>query len=90
MVAADIDAGTLAPVLPGWRFEPLPVTLLTASRRLMPAKTRPSSTTCSRPCEWARSGLLSRQQPCSPASSSTVTPSSRALSSLLPASPATT
>lgn len=40
MVASDIAAGTLVPVLPEWRYEPLPVTLLTASRRLMPAKTR--------------------------------------------------
>lgn len=40
MVAADVAAGTLVPVLPEWRYEPLPVHLLTASRRLMPAKTR--------------------------------------------------
>lgn len=40
MVASDLEAGTLTPVLPDWTFEPLPVTLLTASRRLMPAKTR--------------------------------------------------
>ena len=40
MVAADVEAGTLVPVLPQWRYEPLPVYLLTASRRLMPAKTR--------------------------------------------------
>lgn len=40
MVAADVEAGTLVPVLPAWRYEPLPVHLLTASRRLMPAKTR--------------------------------------------------
>lgn len=40
MVAADVEAGTLLPVLPDWRYEPLPVYLLTASRRLMPAKTR--------------------------------------------------
>ena len=40
MVASDLTAGTLVPVLPDWRYEPLPVTLLTASRRLMPAKTR--------------------------------------------------
>lgn len=40
MVAPDLAAGTLVPVLPEWRYEPLPVTLLTASRRLMPAKTR--------------------------------------------------
>lgn len=40
MVAPDVAAGTLVPVLPDWQFEPLPVTLLTASRRLMPAKTR--------------------------------------------------
>ncbi|MEE8614154.1 MAG: LysR family transcriptional regulator, partial [Roseateles sp.] len=40
MVASEVEAGTLVPVLPDWRFEPLPVYLLTASRRLMPAKTR--------------------------------------------------
>lgn len=40
MVAADLQAGTLSPVLPDWHFEPLPVTLLTTGRRLMPAKTR--------------------------------------------------
>lgn len=40
MVASDIEAGTLVPVLPDWSYEPLPVHLLTASRRLMPAKTR--------------------------------------------------
>ena len=40
MVAPDVEAGTLVSVLPEWRYEPLPVTLLTASRRLMPAKTR--------------------------------------------------
>lgn len=40
LVAPDIEAGTLVPVLPAWRYEPLPVTLLTAGRRLVPAKTR--------------------------------------------------
>ncbi|MDR7267529.1 DNA-binding transcriptional LysR family regulator [Pelomonas saccharophila] len=40
MVASDVEAGTLVPVLPEWSYEPLPVTLLTAGRRLMPAKTR--------------------------------------------------
>lgn len=40
MVALDVEAGTLVPVLPEWTYEPLPVQLLTASRRLMPAKTR--------------------------------------------------
>lgn len=60
MVAADVAAGTLVPVLPDWRYEPLPVYLLTASRRLMPAKTRAFidhlfETTP----EWARSALLS-------------------------------
>jgi DNA-binding transcriptional LysR family regulator len=40
MVVSDVEAGMLVPVLPEWRYEPLPVTLLTASRRLMPAKTR--------------------------------------------------
>jgi DNA-binding transcriptional LysR family regulator len=40
MVRADVAAGTLLPVLPGWQFDPLPVTLLTASRKLMPAKVR--------------------------------------------------
>jgi DNA-binding transcriptional LysR family regulator len=40
MVVSDVEAGMLVPVLPDWSYEPLPVTLLTASRRLMPAKTR--------------------------------------------------
>lgn len=40
MVASDVESGRLVPVLPDWRYEPLPVHLLTASRRLMPAKTR--------------------------------------------------
>ncbi|MCY4756831.1 LysR family transcriptional regulator [Pelomonas aquatica] len=40
MVASDVETGTLVQVLPDWCYEPLPVTLLTASRRLMPAKTR--------------------------------------------------
>ncbi|MCE4555895.1 LysR family transcriptional regulator [Roseateles cellulosilyticus] len=40
MVASDVEAGTLVRVLPDWGYEPLPVYLLTASRRLMPAKTR--------------------------------------------------
>lgn len=40
MVRGDVAAGLLAPVLPEWRFEPLPVSLLTASRKLMPAKVR--------------------------------------------------
>lgn len=60
MVAADVAAGTLVPVLPDWRYEPLPVHLLTASRRLMPAKTRAFidhlfETTP----EWAKAALLS-------------------------------
>lgn len=40
MVRGDVSAGLLAPVLPEWRFEPLLVSLLTASRKLMPAKVR--------------------------------------------------
>ena len=61
MVAPDIIAGTLVPVLPEWRFEPLPVTLLTASRRLMPAKTRAFIDHLFETVpEWARSGLLSQ------------------------------
>jgi DNA-binding transcriptional LysR family regulator len=40
MVRADVAAGRLVPVLPDWRFEPLPVSLLTTSRKLMPAKVR--------------------------------------------------
>ena len=65
MVAPDIAAGTLVPVLPEWRFEPLPVTLLTASRRLMPAKTRAFIDHLFETVpEWARSGLLS--QPAKP------------------------
>lgn len=40
MVQADLAAGRLLRVLPDWEFEPLQVTLLTASRRLMPAKLR--------------------------------------------------
>lgn len=59
MVAQDVEAGTLVRVLPDWSYEPLAVTLLTASRRLMPAKTRAFidhlfETTP----EWARAGLL--------------------------------
>lgn len=40
MVRADVEAGRLVRVLPGWALESLPVTLLTSSRKLMPAKTR--------------------------------------------------
>ncbi len=40
MVHADVTAGTLVAVLPQWQFEPLPVSLLTSSRKLLPAKTR--------------------------------------------------
>lgn len=35
----DVQAGRLAPVLPGWRLEPVPLYLVTASR-LMPARVR--------------------------------------------------
>lgn len=61
MVAGDIDAGTLTPVLPEWTFEPLPVTLLTASRRLMPAKTRAFIDHLYETVpEWARVGAINR------------------------------
>ena len=64
MVAPDIEAGTLVPVLPDWSYEPMPVHLLTASRRLMPAKTRAFidhlfETTP----DWARSDLLQPRTP---------------------------
>lgn len=60
MVASDVAAGTLVPVLPDWRYEPLPVHLLTASRRLMPAKTRAFIDHLfeTKP-EWAKGALLS-------------------------------
>lgn len=60
MVAADVGAGTLVPVLPDWRYEPLPVHLLTASRRLMPSKTRAFIDHLfeTKP-EWAKGSLLS-------------------------------
>ena len=59
VVAADIEAGTLVHVLPGWCYEPLPVTLLTAGRRLMPAKTRAFIDHLFETVpEWARTGLL--------------------------------
>ncbi|MGM9480437.1 LysR substrate-binding domain-containing protein [Roseateles sp. NT4] len=58
MVAADLEAGTLVHVLPEWSYEPLPVHLLTASRRLMPAKTRAFIDHLFETApEWARSGL---------------------------------
>lgn len=59
MVAPDVIAGTLVPVLPDWRYEPLPVHLLTASRRLMPAKTRAFIDHLfeTKP-DWAKSALL--------------------------------
>ncbi|PZP30407.1 MAG: LysR family transcriptional regulator [Roseateles depolymerans] len=61
MVAGDVDAGTLSPVLPDWAFEPLPVTLLTASRRLMPAKTRAFIDHLFETVpEWARVGAINR------------------------------
>jgi DNA-binding transcriptional LysR family regulator len=40
MVRGDVQAGRLLPVLPDWQFDPLPVSLVTASRKLMPAKVR--------------------------------------------------
>lgn len=59
MVAADIEAGTLVPVLPDWSYEPLPVYLLTASRRLMPAKTRAFIDHLFETApEWAQVGVL--------------------------------
>ena len=58
MVAADVAAGTLVPVLPDWRYDPLPVHLLTAGRRLMPAKTRAFIDHLFETApEWAKSGL---------------------------------
>lgn len=60
MVASDVEAGTLVPVLPEWSYEPLPVTLLTASRRLMPAKIRAFIDHLFETVpEWARSALIS-------------------------------
>ncbi len=59
MVAGDLEASTLHPVLPDWHFEPLPVTLLTAGRRLMPAKTRAFIDHLYETVpEWARISLL--------------------------------
>lgn len=59
MVASDLEAGTLVPVLPDWNYEPLPVHLLTASRRLMPAKTRAFIDHLFETSpDWARSDLL--------------------------------
>ena len=40
MLRADVASGALVPVLAGWSLEPLPVSLVTASRKLLPAKTR--------------------------------------------------
>lgn len=40
MVQADVQAGALVPLLPEWQFDSVPVSVLTVSRRLMPAKTR--------------------------------------------------
>jgi DNA-binding transcriptional LysR family regulator len=40
MVRAELEAGRLVPLLPQWRFEPLQVSLLTAGRKMLPAKTR--------------------------------------------------
>jgi DNA-binding transcriptional LysR family regulator len=60
MVASDVEAGTLVRVLPDWNYEPLPVTLLTASRRLMPAKTRAFIDHLFETApDWAKSALLS-------------------------------
>lgn len=59
MVAADVAAGRLVPVLPDWLYEPLPVYLLTASRRLMPAKTRAFIDHLFETApEWAKPALL--------------------------------
>lgn len=59
MVAADVAAGMLVPVLPDWRYEPMPIHLLTASRRLMPAKTRAFIDHLFETApEWARTALL--------------------------------
>lgn len=59
MVAPDLEAGTLVRVLPDWSYEPLAVTLLTASRRLMPAKTRAFIDHLFETApEWAKSGWL--------------------------------
>lgn len=40
LVHGDVAEGRLLRLLPEWEFEPLPVTLLTTSRKLMPAKVR--------------------------------------------------
>lgn len=40
LVHADVAEGRLLRLLPEWEFEPLPVTLLTTSRKLLPAKVR--------------------------------------------------
>jgi DNA-binding transcriptional LysR family regulator len=40
MVRGDVASGQLLPVLPEWQFDPVPVSLLTANRKLMPAKVR--------------------------------------------------
>jgi DNA-binding transcriptional LysR family regulator len=40
LVRDDVAAGRLLAVLPQWHLEPLPVSLLTAGRKLMPAKLR--------------------------------------------------
>lgn len=59
MVTPDLEAGTLVRVLPDWSYEPLAVTLLTASRRLMPAKTRAFIDHLFETApEWAKSGWL--------------------------------
>ncbi|NCT83402.1 MAG: LysR family transcriptional regulator [Comamonadaceae bacterium] len=59
MVGTEVAAGLLVPLLPDWQYEPLPVTLLTASRRLMPAKTRAFIDHLfeTKP-EWAREPLM--------------------------------
>jgi DNA-binding transcriptional LysR family regulator len=58
VVAADLEAGTLVPVLPDWRYEPMHVHLLTVSRRLMPAKTRAFIDHLFETApDWARSGF---------------------------------
>jgi DNA-binding transcriptional LysR family regulator len=40
MVRGDVTSGQLVPVLPDWEFDPVPVSLLMAGGKLMPAKVR--------------------------------------------------
>jgi DNA-binding transcriptional LysR family regulator len=40
MARQEVATGALVPLLPEWQFEPTEVSLVTASRRLMPSKIR--------------------------------------------------